>query len=151
MAIQRDRPYKNSNFLVQIGQGDATSVLAGFVEVSGLAIDVGVPPEYRNGNSRVNHAEVDAGLYGVSPVTLRRGLIGALDLYQWIDAVRTGNEDVRQPVRIELQDESHNGPVFTWNLVNAFPIRYVGPILVANGNDVAIEELVLAYEDLSCE
>jgi phage tail-like protein len=151
MAILRDRPYGNFNFLVQIGQSDTTTPLAGFLEVSGLAIDVRVPPDYRNGNSPVNHPEKDPGLYHVSTVTLRRGLIGALDLYQWIDEVRAGNENVRQPVRIELQDEQHNGPVFTWNLVNAFPIRYVGPTLRANGNDIAVEELVLAYEDLTCE
>ena len=33
MAVMRDRPYCNSNFLVDFGEGDSRSVTAGFAEV----------------------------------------------------------------------------------------------------------------------
>ena len=33
MAVIRDRPYVNSNFLVDFGDGDARSATAGFAEV----------------------------------------------------------------------------------------------------------------------
>jgi phage tail-like protein len=51
-----------------------------------------------------------------------------------------------------LQDEAHNGPVMTWTLLNARPLRYTVPALNAkSGSEVAIEELVLSIEDLSVE
>ena len=49
------------------------------------------------------------GVYKVGDVTLKRGLIGRLDLYQLIDAIRTGDHTVLQDVHVQLQDEAHNG------------------------------------------
>jgi phage tail-like protein len=151
MAIERDIPYGNFNFLVQIGQTEAKSPQAGFLEVSGLAIDVQLE-EYRNGNAAENCPNKVSGIERNTTVTLKRGLIGSLDLYQSIDQVRTGSvEQAYRTVVIQLLDEAHNGPVFTWTLKNAFPIRYVGPTLSAAGKDIAIEEIELAFDELSCE
>jgi len=151
MATQRTDPYSSFNFLVQFGQNDNTSVLAGFQEVSGMNIEV-TSAEYRAGNFAFNHPIKVNGVYKVGDVTFKRGLIGALDLYQWIDAIRTGNHTVLNPVHVSLQDEAHKGPVFTITLVNARPIRYTAPTFNAKaGTDVAIEELVLSCEDLSIE
>ena len=88
--------------------------------------------DYRVGNSSVNHPVKVNGVYKVGDVTLKRGLIGALDLYQLIDGIRTGNHTV-QNVMVQLQDEAHNGPVFTFTLVNARPIRYTAPTLQRQG------------------
>ena len=53
-------------------------------------------------------------------------------------------------VSVQLQDEAHAGPVMTWTLLNARPMRYTVPALNAKtGTDVAIEELVLSVEDLT--
>ena len=92
MATQRADPYSNFNFLVQLS--NATTVNAGFQEVSGMHIEV-TSAEYRVGNSNVNHAVKVNGVYKVGDVTLKRGLIGALDLYQLIDGIRTGNHQSR--------------------------------------------------------
>jgi phage tail-like protein len=151
MATQRNDPYSSFNFLVQFGSSDATTVTAGFQEVSGMNIEV-TSADYRAGNSLVNHPVKVNGVYKVGDVTFKRGLIGALDLYQWIDGIRTGNHTLLNPVQISLQDEAHNGPVWTIKLVNARPIRYTCPTFNAKtGTDVAIEELVLSCEDLSIE
>ena len=46
-----------------------------------------------------------------------------------------------------LQDEARNGPVATWRLQGAMPLKYTGPTLVGKGGgDVAMEELVLSCE-----
>jgi phage tail-like protein len=108
--------------------------------------------EYRAGNSPVNRPVKVNGVYKVGDVTFKRGLIGALDLYQWIDAIRTGDHTLLRTVHVSLQDEAHNGPVMTWTLLNARPLRYTVPALNAkSGSEVAIEELVLSIEDLSVE
>jgi phage tail-like protein len=151
VAIQRNDPYSSFNFLVQFGASDATSVLAGFQEVSGMNIEV-TSAEYRACNSPVNHPVKVNGVYKVGDVTFKRGLIGSLDLYQWIDGIRTGNHTLLNPVRVQLQDEAHNGPVFTITLINARPIRYTAPTFNAKtGTEVAIEELVLSIEDMTIE
>jgi phage tail-like protein len=151
MATERENPYSNFNFLVDLGTGDTQSIKAGFQEVSGLNIEL-TSAEYRNGNEKTNHVRKINGMYKVGDVTLKRGLMGALDLYEWIKATREGDQSVRRSVTIQLQDEAHSGPVMTWRLVNARPMRYTAPTMNAKGGtDVAVEELVLSCEDLFIE
>lgn len=152
MATQRDVPYGSFNFLVDFSTGDTASVLAGFQEVTGMNIEV-TSAEYRNGNSPVNHSIKVNGVYKVGDVTFKRGLMGSLDLYNWIDALRTGDhKSTLRTVHVYLQDEAHQGPVLSWKLLNARPLRYTAPGLNAKtGTEVAIEELVLSCEDLSIE
>ena len=151
MATARDNPYGSFNFLVDFSTGEANTVRGGFQEVSGMNIEV-TSADYRAGNSPVNHPVKVNGVYKVGDVTFKRGLIGALDLYQWIDAIRTGDHTLLRTVHVSLQDEAHNGPVMSWTLVNARPLRYTVPALNARtGSEVAIEELVLSVEDLSIE
>jgi phage tail-like protein len=151
MATQRDTPYGSFNFLVNFQTGDATSVRGGFQEVSGMNIEV-TSADYRNGNSPMNHVVKVNGVYKVGDVTFKRGLIGATDLYEWIKSIREGDRSVLRSVTVSLQDEAHDGPVMTWKLANARPLRYTMPSLNAKtGTDVAIEELVLSIEDLTIE
>jgi phage tail-like protein len=151
MAIQRDNPYGTFNFLVDIGTGDTESILAGFQEVSGMNIEV-TSGDYRNGNDKVNHVRKINGLYKVGDVTLKRGLMGSLDLYNWINDVRLGSQTAKRSVTIQLRDEVGTSTVMTWKLTNARPTRYTVPAFNAKtGTEVAIEELVLSCEDLQLE
>lgn len=151
MATERENPYSTFNFLVDLGTGDTGSIKAGFQEASGLSIEV-MSADYRNGNEKVNHVRKINTMYKVGDITLKRGLMGALDLYQWIIATRTGDQTVRRNITIQLRDEAGANTVMTWRLMNARPIKYTGPALNAKtGTDVAIEELVLSCEDLTIE
>ncbi len=49
MAVLRERPYVQFNFLVDLGTGNSDGFDAGFQEVSGIGMEVTVA-EYRNGN-----------------------------------------------------------------------------------------------------
>lgn len=150
MAEFRERPYSQFNFLVDLGTGDTASAQAGFQEVSGLGMEITVA-EYRNGNEKDNAVRKITGRYKVPDVTLKRGVIGSLDLYEWLNAVRNGDQDSLRSVTIQLQNEDHSAIAATWKLTNARPIKYTGPSLSGKGTDVAVEELVLACEriDLS--
>jgi len=53
MAVQRDRPYVQFNFLVDVGDGVTEGPAAGFQELSGIGMEVTVA-EYRTGNSKEN-------------------------------------------------------------------------------------------------
>ena len=49
MAVLRDRPYHQFNFLVDLGTGDTAGIEAGFAECSAIEFEVA---EYRNGTTR---------------------------------------------------------------------------------------------------
>jgi len=150
MAVLRDRPYTQFNFLVDLGSGITDGPEAGFQDVSGIGIEVEVI-EYRNGNAKENHVTKLNGLSKYPNVTLKRGLIGSLNLYQWIDQIRNGDPGGLRTVVIQLQNEDHTQVVLAWKLLRARIVKHVSGPLNAKGTDVAMEELVLAYERLELE
>ena len=149
MAILRDHPYNQFNFLVDFG-ADSGSVDAGFSELQGINTEINVI-EYRNGNSRVNEPIKISGLTRVGDVTLKRGLIGSLTLWEWFRDVSAGSSGATRNVVIQLLNEDRSDTVMTWKLVRARPVRHVSGPLNGSGTDLAIEELVLAYERLDLE
>jgi len=119
-----------SHFLVLIGPREL-----GFSEVSRLSseTEARLPSQ-----ERVHRFET---------VVLRRALTRSSELYDWRRNIVTGQDD-RRPVTIRLLDAAGRGVVNSWRLEGAWPCRWSGPSLNALGNDVAIEELELAYDDL---
>lgn len=150
MAILRDRPYGRFNFLVDLGNGNTQGPQAGFQEVVGIGMETDVI-EYRNGNSKENTVMKLTGLNRVSDVTLKRGIIGSLNLYSWLDQIRNGDQNALRTVTIQLQNEDHSEIVQTWKLLRARMIKYASGPLNAKGTDVAMEEVVLSYERLEME
>lgn len=148
MATERANPYSQFNFTVDLGPG----VRAGFQEVSGIGQEVAVA-EYRNGNDPTNNVRKVTGLNKATDVTLKRGAIGVLDLYAWLNDIRNGTNNGVRNVTIGLmsEDRTNTTPVLRWRLLNARIIKYTGGPMNAKGNDIAMEELVLAYERLEME
>jgi phage tail-like protein len=144
VAVQRDNPYLNFNFVVDLGAGDEL----GFSEVEAPTGEIEVI-EYREGADRVNTARKLPGLAKYPNVTLKRGITGRTDLFEWWKSVRDG-QVMRRNVTITLLDEQRQ-PVFRWLLRNAWPVKLEGPALKATGNEVAIETLELAHEGLEIE
>jgi phage tail-like protein len=128
MAIKRDRPFGRFNFLVDLGDGNSDGPEAGFQECSPISMEV-----------------------QVADVTLKRGIIGSLGLYGWLDQIRNGDEKALRTVTIRLQSEDHAETVLTWKLLRARIVKYSAGPLDARGGDVAMEELTLAYERLEIE
>jgi phage tail-like protein len=150
MAVKRDRPYVQFNFLVDFDGSDTGAVQAGFQEISGIGMEVTVA-EYRNGNSKENSVMKITGLNKSTDVTMKRGVIGSLDLYQWLHQIRNGDQSALRTVTIHLQNEDHTATVLTWKLLRARIIKHTSGPLNAKGTDVAMEELVIAYERLEME
>jgi phage tail-like protein len=150
VATQRDRPYVQFNFLVDLGDGNTAGPTAGFQEISGLGMEVTVA-EYRNGNSKENNVIKITGLNKCTDVTMKRGVIGSLNLYQWLDQIRNGDQAALRTVTVQLQSEDHASVVQTWKLLRARIIKHTSGPFNALGTDVAMEEMVLAYERLEIE
>lgn len=150
MAVLRERPYVQFNFLVDLGTGNTDGPEAGFQEVSGIGMEVTVS-EYRNGNERENGVRKITGLNKATDVTLKRGVIGSLGHYQWLHEIRSGAPNALRNVTIQLQNEDHTAVVQTWKLMRARIIKHTTGPMNAKGTDVAIEEMVLSYERLEME
>jgi phage tail-like protein len=150
MAVLRERPYVQFNFLVDLGTGNTDGPEAGFQECSNIGMEVTVA-EYRNGNEKENSVRKITGLNKSTDVTLKRGVIGSLNLYQWLNDIRNGSQGALRNVTIQLQSEDHTAVVQTWKLFRARIIKHVSGPFNAKGTDVAMEELTLSYERLEME
>jgi phage tail-like protein len=150
MAVLRERPYVQFNFLVDLGDGVTEGPQAGFQELSGVGMEVTVS-EYRNGNHKENSVMKITGMNKSTDMTMKRGVIGSLNLYRWLDQIRNGDQAALRTVIISLQNEDHTTIVQTWKLLRARIIKHTSGPFNAKGTDVAMEELVLAYERLEME
>lgn len=153
MPTFRENPYGAFNFIVALGdaQGDGAegSIIGGFSDVSGLGVDVSYS-EYRNGNEKFNTSRKIPNTHKNGDVTLKRGVVGSADLFNWLKGVRDGTADPRS-VTITLLDEARN-PVVIWGLRNAQIMKWNGPTLAAKGGgEVAMEEIVLNHEGLEIQ
>lgn len=148
MAATRDNPFGAFNFLVTLGSDTLEGPAGGFSDVSGLSNEVKYS-EYRNGNEP-NHVRKIANINSTEDVTLKRGVIGDLTLFEWLKDTRDGIYDPRT-VTITLLDEARD-PVCSWVLGNAQPKKWMGPTLAAKGGgEVAMEELHLVAETIEFE
>ena len=150
MATLRPRPYVQFNFLVDLGDGVTEGPEAGFQELSGIGMEVTVS-EYRNGNAKENSVMKITGMNKATDVTMKRGVIGSRNLYLWLDQIRNGDQSAKRTVTIHLQNEDHTAVVQTWKLMRACITKHTSGPFNAKGTDVAMEELVLAYERLEME
>ena len=150
MAVMRERPYAPFNFLVDLGDGVTEGPQAGFQEVSGLSTEVAVL-EYRNGNSKENGVTKITGLNKAGDVTMKRGVIGSLALYEWLNQIRNGDEGALRTVTVQLQSEDHTQVVQTWRLLRARIVKHTSGPLHARGHEVALEEIIIACERLEME
>lgn len=150
MAVLRERPYVQFNFLVDLGTGNTDGPEAGFQEVSGIGMEVTVS-EYRNGNEKENSVRKITGLNKSTDVTMKRGVIGSLNLYNWLNDIRNGNQNALRNITVQMQNEDHTEVVQTWKLIRARIIKHTSGPMNAKGTDVALEELVIAYERLEME
>lgn len=150
MAQFRETPYSVFNYLVNLDDGTEGEIMGGFSEVSGLGAEITVA-EYRNGNAQVNYVTKIPAVHKPTDVTLKRGVIGADNIYSWLDQIRAGDVSAKRTVLIKLKNEDPTSAsaVVTWKLINAMPIKWTGPTLTAKGgSDVAMEELVLSVEHI---
>ena len=144
----RTTPYLAFNFQVALSQGSGSQVSGGFSDVSGLSTEI-TEAEYRPGNAQENHADKYPGVYKTGDVTLKRGLMRATDIHDWVEAVRTkGFRGKKDSVVVTLLDEQRTA-VATWTLRSVSPKKWTGPTLAGKGGaDVAMEELVLSVEKI---
>jgi phage tail-like protein len=146
MPRREQDPFGNFRFKLELGDVE----VAGFAECTGLNIETKVMEYKEGGNNSTTLKFPEPSTFG--NVTLKRGVTNSNELIEWqLDVVsgtfsknaRAGNPSIA----IVLMNEKGED-VRRWNLVRAFPVKWVGPDLKASASEVAIETLELAHEGI---
>src|SRR5687767_8593549 len=106
MAVLRDRPYVQFNFLVDLGTGSTDGPEAGFQECSNIGMEVTVA-EYRNGNEKENSVRKITGLNKATDVTLKRGVTAHLPCMSGRMIIPTAIRWASARARSLMQDNRH--------------------------------------------
>lgn len=145
MAVINERPYRNSNFLVDFGRGDSDSRLAGFAEVIFPDFIVDQPNDHQRPHTvpqPVEQAEVTAA----NRLVLKRGVMGSMDLYAWWDEARKGRAPRPRTLKVELLGEDQSTVVLTWRFDNVRPVSLSYSPLRAMEGGILMETLILEFD-----
>ena len=133
-------PHGKFRYKVEIDGLDA----GGFSEVSGFDVSIDVM-EYREGDMVQTPMKMP-GLKKYSNITLKQGLADSMVLYDWI-ILGVDAAAERKTITITLLDEEES-PAASWQVINAWPMKYTAPDFNASSSEVAIETLEIAHEGM---
>jgi phage tail-like protein len=130
----------NCRFYVKI-DGMTTAV---FTEMSGLQVETVVTEYEEGGNNGFVHRL--PGRTKVGNLTLKRGIVASNEFFNWYSEILEGKLKYRH-VDVLVYD-AEGKELAKWSFANAFPVKWIGPQLAADGKNAAIETLELAHEGL---
>ncbi|SDW55042.1 phage tail protein [Paenibacillus sp. CF384] len=141
MPGERNDPYRNFRFRIEI-EGIQQ---AGFSEVSGFEASLDVI-EYREGNEVITPRKLP-GLAKYGNISLKWGSTDSMDLYDWMQECIEGTIERKTVTIIAIDEEG--GDVATWQVIEAWPVKYSAPSFNGTGAEVAIEFVELAHEGMT--
>lgn len=116
-------------------------VEAGFAECSGLQAEIEVEEVQEGGLNEFVH-RLPKGSKQVN-LTLKRGLATSDKLWKWYEEVAQGKIR-RRTVNVFLLDAGGQQQ-WNWTFKEAYPVRWTGPELKADGSAIAVESLELVH------
>lgn len=133
-------PFGLSTFEVVVPGIDSLGV---FRQCHGLEMTFEVYTYREGGNNELVHQFPSRANY--PNLVLERGLTDEDALIRWLWQTRTKAE--RKEVTITLHDWGQKTKR-SWSFADAFPVRWTGPTLSAESNDLATESLEIAHSGL---
>lgn len=122
-----------------------SQVTAAFSECTGL--DVQVEKEVYLEGGVNNQQRIFLKHAKFNDITLKRGITDDPVFWNWIYQSLTAGESRRRNINILVFNQAGE-TMQVWMLLGAVPVGWKTPVLKADSNTVALEELVLAYEGL---
>ena len=120
-----------------------------FSEVNGLNMSTTVI-EYREGSDPDFTTFKMPGLRKYGNITLKRGTMSTDNgFYKWFSTIKNSTV-TRRDLTITLLNESHE-EVITWNVKQAFPVKYDCGSLNAAKGEVLVESVELACESFEVD
>lgn len=140
MAASRKSLYLSFRFLVEV-EG---LILGGFSEVTGLQAKTEVEYVEAGGvNECVRKLPMKTKY---SNITLKRGITDSSAFWNWYKDTVSGKIERKSGYIILLDDEGKEK--WRWKFVEAYPVKWTGAEMRADGITVAVETLELAHEGI---
>jgi phage tail-like protein len=131
-------PFAAFRFKIEI---DGLIKDAGFSECSGLSAETEVEDVREGGLNEYLHRLPKGSKYG--NLTLKHGLTTSESLWNWHSDVVRGKIQ-RRRITVMLMDRE-GAEERRWCVEQAYPVKWMGPDLKADGSAVAIESLEFAH------
>lgn len=117
-----------------------------FQEVSGMDVETQII-EYRQSNSPLFSTQKMPGIKKYGNITMKRGVFVNDNIFwKWHQEIIM-NTIKRRTVLIKLLDEAGN-ITMQWQLNNAWPTKITSTDLKSDGNEVAVDTIEFAHEQL---
>jgi len=129
-------------FLVEIGV--TNEIVGGCSEVTGLNVEINTEDYSEGGENSFIHKL--PGRVKTEKITLKRGMTDNAYLWNWMREVSQGTVN-RKNVTLILQDPEGNKK-WSWTCQNAYPTKWAGPTLSAQGSNIAFESLELVHKGI---
>tara|TARA_R100000306_G_scaffold26078_3_gene29953 strand:- start:39928 stop:40386 length:459 start_codon:yes stop_codon:yes gene_type:complete len=135
-------PPVSFHFLVEFNGIQPSLIDTQFQAVSGLSVDIETEEFAEGGENRFKHKFPVRTKF--PHLVLKRGMVTDSKLINWCkDAVESFKFSPID-LTVKLLNDKHL-PLVTWNVVNAYPVKWNVDELNAEENKIAIETIELAY------
>lgn len=117
-----------------------------FQEVSGLSVSIGTQEVSEGGENRFKLQFPQKPKY--SNLVLKRGLFAGSKIVDWCKAAIEDFDFTRANVSIKLLNDRLD-PLITWQVIDAYPVKWEVSSFSAEKNELAIESIELSYKYFS--
>jgi phage tail-like protein len=146
-GLSKDKPQDDDPMLVHHFRVELDSTFeAGFAECSGLQVETEFEELSVGGVNDTRVKLPKTSKY--ANLTLKRGLTVSRVLFDWHQEVVHGKFQ-RKTVSVVAWDWGDSRERWRWSFRDAYPVKWTGPELKADGNTVAVEVLELAHNGLA--
>jgi len=135
----RNDPYRQFRFRIEIG-GTAR---AGFQKVTFSDAAAAVTEFHEE--SRFKALQKLPGFDRHANISLKQGITDSLDLYDWYKQATESGAAAKKNMSIIQTDET-GAETARWEIVNAWPAKYIQSSFNATGNEIAIESMEIVCE-----
>lgn len=133
-------------FRFEVDLGTQMKAVA-FQEVSGMDVENQII-EYRKSNSKLFSTQKMPGITKYGNITMKRGVfVNDNTFWNWHKEISM-NTVKRRTVLIKLLDEDGN-VTMQWQLDNAWPTKITSTDLKSDGNEVAVDSIEIAHEQIT--
>lgn len=136
----KQNPYPSFRFWIEIGG----YIVAQVSEVTGISLETETEAYEEGGVNDYVHQLPKRTKY--QHIILKRGITDEIDMWKWHQNVVDGKFK-RKDGSIILMDVTGKEK-WRWNFSQAYPVKWIGPELKADGNAVAFETIELAHHGI---
>ena len=149
-TARTEDPLIGFNFVLEIDG----KTIGYFTDVGGLGLEIEVVEVQEGGQNQFTHKL--PGRMKWTNITLKRGITSSKDLFEWATKSAgdgfsgSGNQLERTTGKVAMLDAT-GSQVQAWSFDGAYPVKWTGPTMSADSNDIATEELEIAHHGFTAE